>query len=94
MENTLERIAKCKYKTKMDKCSGFWQVDVLAAAQELLAFITPKGRVFKSKVMPFGLANAPTLLQELMNKIFVHTEAQASSTGVDFSGCRNGGSHR
>ena len=24
MENTLERIAKCRYKTKMDKRSGFW----------------------------------------------------------------------
>ena len=38
MENTLERIAKCRYKTKMDKRSGFWQVDLTAAAQELLAF--------------------------------------------------------
>ena len=69
MENTLERIAKCRYKTKMDKRSGFWQVDLTAAAQELLAFLTPKGRVFKWKVMPFGVANAPALFQELMNKI-------------------------
>ena len=69
MENTLEHIAKCRYKTKMDKRSGFWQVDVTAAAQELLAFITPKGRVFKWKVMPFGVANAPALFQEVMNKI-------------------------
>ena len=69
IENTLECIAKCQYKTKMDKCSGFWHVDLTAAAQELLAFITPKGRVFKSKVMPFGVANAPALFQEPMNKI-------------------------
>ena len=62
MENTLERIAKCRYRTKMDKRSGFWQVDLTAAAQELLAFITPKGRVFKWKVMPFGVANAPGAL--------------------------------
>ena len=47
MENTQERIAKCRYKPKMDKRSGFWLVDLTAAAQELLAFITPKGRVFK-----------------------------------------------
>ena len=69
MENTLERIAKCRYKTKMDKHSGFWQVDLTAAAQELLLFITPQGRVFKWKVIPFGVANAPALFQELMNKI-------------------------
>ena len=53
----------------MDKRSGFWQVDLTAAAQELLAFMTPKGRVFKWKVMPFGVAKTPALLQELMNKI-------------------------
>ena len=69
MENTLERIAKCRYKTKMHKRSGFWQGGLTAAAQELLAFITPKGRVFKWKVMPFGVANAPALFQELMHKI-------------------------
>ena len=33
-----------------------------------LPFITPKGRVFKWKVMPFGVANAPALFQDLMNK--------------------------
>ena len=69
VENTLERIAKCRYKAEMDKRSGFWQVDLTAAPQELLAFITPKGRVFQWKVMPFGVANAPALFQELMNNI-------------------------
>ena len=69
MENTLKRLFKCRYKTKTDKRSGYRQVDLPAAAQELLAFITPKRRVFKSKVMPFAIANASALLQELMNKI-------------------------
>ena len=69
MEDTLEHIAKCRYKTNMDKRSGFWQGDLTAAAQKLLAFISPKGRVFKWKVMPFQVANAPALFQELMNKI-------------------------
>ena len=71
MESTLEKIASCRYnlKTKMDKRSGFWQVDLTPNAQELLAFITPQGRVFKWKVMRFGVANAPALFQELMNKI-------------------------
>ena len=69
MESTLEKIASCRYKTKMDKRSGFWQVDLTPHAQELLAFITPQGRLFKWKVMPFGVANAPALFQEMMNKI-------------------------
>ena len=54
MESTLKKIASCRYKTKMDKRSGFGQVDLTPNAQELLAFITPQGRVFKWKVMPFA----------------------------------------
>ena len=41
-------------QNQMDKHSGFWQVDLTAAAQELLAFITPNCCVFKWKVMPLG----------------------------------------
>ena len=44
-------------------------MDLTHNAQELLAFITPQGRVFKWKVMPLGGASAPALFQELMNKI-------------------------
>ena len=69
MESTLGKLASCRYNTKMDKQSGFWQVDLTPNLQKLLAFITPQGRVFKSKVMPFGMANAPAFFQELMNKI-------------------------
>ena len=62
-EHTLERISSYVYKTNMEKRSGFWQVDPTAAAQELLAFITSKGRVFKWMFMPFGVANAPSVIQ-------------------------------
>ena len=48
MESTLEKIAPCCYKAKMDKRSGFCKVDLTRNAQQLLAFITSQGRVFKS----------------------------------------------
>ena len=53
----------------MDKRSRFWQVDLTPNAQELLVLFTPQGRVFKWKVMPLGVANAPALFQQPMNKI-------------------------
>ena len=56
MESTLERICKCQLQNKMDKRSGFWQVDLTRESQEVLAFVTPKGGVFRWKVMPFGVA--------------------------------------
>ena len=69
MVSTVEKIASCRYKMKMDKRSRFWQVDLTPNAKELLGVITPQRRVFKWKVMPFGVANATALFQELMNKI-------------------------
>ena len=41
MENTLERIAKCRYKTTMDKRSGFRQVDLTAAASRTAGLYNP-----------------------------------------------------
>ena len=69
MENTLEGITNCRFNTKMDKRSGLWQVDLTPAAQELLTFVTPKRPLFRWKFMPFGVANAPALFQELMKNI-------------------------
>ena len=67
----MEKMASCRYMTKMHKRSAFWQVDLTPNARELLAFMTPQGRVFKWKVMPFGVANAPALFQEVMNKMLL-----------------------
>ena len=53
----------------MDKRSGIWRVDLTQPAQELLAFVTPEGLVFRWKVMPFSVPNAPALFEELMKKI-------------------------
>ena len=69
MESILEKFAEYRFKTKMDKRSGFRKVDLGRAAQELLAFVTPEGRVLRWKVMPFGVVNAPALFQDLMKKI-------------------------
>ena len=69
METTLKRIAKCRYKNTMHKRIRFWHVGLTRAAQELLAFVMRKGRVFRWKFLPFGVANAPALFQELVKKI-------------------------
>ena len=58
----------CRYKSRLDKRSGFWQVELTKRAQDLSVFVAPSGHVFKWKVMPFGLANAPVTFQHLMNQ--------------------------
>ena len=69
LENCLERVAKLRFKTTMHKRSGFWQVDLTGAAQQLSAFLSPKGHVVRWKVMLFGVENALALFGGLMNKI-------------------------
>ena len=68
-EQALKRAAHCRFKSKSDKRSGFWQVELTKRARDLSAFIAPNGQVFKWKVMPFGLTNALATFQELMNQV-------------------------
>ena len=69
LEQALERAAPCRFKSKLDKRSGFWQVELTKRAQDLSTFIALNGQVFNWQVMPFGLTNAPAAFQELMNPV-------------------------
>ena len=69
LERAIEGAAQTKYKTKLDKRSGFWQIDLTERAKELSAVIAPNGQVFRWNVMAFGLANVPATFQVLMNQI-------------------------
>ena len=42
MEELVESLAKCCYKTKMDLRSGFWQIGLTKRAQELAALPIPQ----------------------------------------------------
>jgi transposase InsO family protein len=66
MEALVENLTRTRYKSKMDLRSGFWQVGLTARAKEYTAFTTPSGRCYMWKVMPFGLAGAPAVFQEMM----------------------------
>ena len=63
MEKTLERNAKCQFKTKMDKHGGFLQVDLTRADEEMIAI------VFGRKIKRFGGVSAAALFHELMKEI-------------------------
>ncbi|KAL0342917.1 UNVERIFIED_CONTAM: Transposon Tf2-12 polyprotein [Sesamum angustifolium] len=53
----------------MDGSSGYNQIRMAPAGEELTAFRTPKG-IYCYKVMPFGLKNASATYQRAMQKIF------------------------
>lgn len=87
LESTVEQLAALKVKSKMDMRSGFWQVTLSKRAQELSSFVIPNGRVFKWKIMPFGLSNAPGVFQELMMKALDNLKKRAPARALLSKGC-------
>ena len=49
--------------------SGFWQIQIHENDKYKTAFVTPFGH-YEWNVMPFGLKNAPSEFQNIMNDIF------------------------
>ena len=56
----------CKYFTTLDCATGFWQVPLEEDSKPVTAF-EMSGELYEFNVMPFGLCNAPSSFQRLMN---------------------------
>ena len=66
----------------MDAFSGYNQIKVEEVDQEKTSFVTSQG-LFCYKVMSFGLKNAGTTYQRLMNKMFAHQIGRNVQVYVD-----------
>ncbi|MBW0489955.1 hypothetical protein O181_029670 [Austropuccinia psidii MF-1] len=67
--NILDKMAKAKYIIKMDFVKGFHQNGVKPNSMELLRIIFHMG-IYQYTKMPFGIKNAPTHVQRIMDTIF------------------------
>ena len=65
----LKRTYKANIYSKFDMKSGFWQIQIAEKDKYKTAFIVPFGQ-YEWNVMPFGLKNAPSEFQNIMNNIF------------------------
>ncbi|XP_008233166.1 PREDICTED: uncharacterized protein LOC103332224 [Prunus mume] len=65
----INRLEKSVVYSKFDMKSGFWQIQIDESDRYKTAFVTPFGH-YEWNVMPFGLKNAPSEFQNIMNKIF------------------------
>ncbi|MBW0525110.1 hypothetical protein O181_064825 [Austropuccinia psidii MF-1] len=69
IQETLTQLSKSKYITSMDALKGFHQNVLTPKAKKLLRIITHCG-IYEYLKMPFGIKNAPSHYQRMMNTIF------------------------
>jgi hypothetical protein len=80
VDDLLDQMQKAQYFTTLDLSAGYWQIRVHKKSREKTAFVTPQGQ-FEFLVMPFGLANAPSVFQRLMQKVLAGLNPEG---GPDF----------
>ncbi|KAI2668517.1 Retrovirus-related Pol polyprotein from transposon 17.6 [Labeo rohita] len=76
IEETLDSLAGARWFSTMDLASGYNQVPVAEGDKSKTAFCTPFG-LFEWNRMPFGLCNAPSTFQRLMERLFGDQQCQS-----------------
>ena len=66
IDDQMDRMAGKKYFTSLYLSSGYHQVPAAKNSRAKTAFVTPDGH-YQYKRMPFGLCNAPSVFQRLIN---------------------------
>ena len=76
IEDCVDRVGAAKFVSQCDLLKGYYQIPLTPRAQEISAFVTPSG-LYSYNVMSFGLSNAPSSFQRLMNCVISGLEGCA-----------------
>ena len=70
IDESIDALNGAKYFCTLDLASGYWQVPLDDDAKPKSAFVVPGG-LYQFEVMPFGLCNAPSTFERLMETALV-----------------------
>ena len=68
IDDALDSLSHARWFSTLDLASGYWQVEVESEDRHKTAFATRQG-LFEFNVLGFGLCNAPSTFQRLMDLI-------------------------
>lgn len=68
IDDAIDALGGSRYFSTLDLASGYWQIPLAASDREKTAF-TANNKLYQFRVMPFGLCNAPSTFQRLMDTL-------------------------
>jgi len=78
----LDTVGRAQFFTTLDLSAGYWQILVDPSSTEKTAFTTHCG-LFEFTRMPFGLCNAPSTFQRLMQTVLAGLEGKVCFVYID-----------
>jgi hypothetical protein len=82
IQSIFNSISRSCWFTTMDLLNGFWQVMIKPEHRHKTAFLTSRG-LYEWVTMPFGLCNAPSTFQRLMDNIILPEYRDFIETYID-----------